>query len=113
MKKELRRYLVCSCLCICLGCLLFSCAGLRKSSNSSKNLLNQVAQDPLTVEERRKFDFFFLEAVRLKGIGEADAAFEMFNHCLSIHPESAATLYELAKYYMYLGQAEKGEEFFA
>ena len=111
MKKELRKYLVCSCLCICLGCLLFSCAGLRKSSNSSKNLLNQVAQDPLTVEERRKFDFFFLEAVRLKGIGEADAAFEMFNHCLSIHPESAATLYELAKYYMYLGQAEKGEEF--
>lgn len=111
MKKELRKYLVCSCLCICLGCLLFSCAGLRKSSNSSKNLLNQVAQDPLTVEERRKFDFFFLEAVRFKGIGEADAAFEMFNHCLSIHPESAATLYELAKYYMYLGQAEKGEEF--
>ena len=111
MKKELRKYLVCSCLCICLGCLLFSCAGLRKSSNSSKNLLNQVAQDPLTVEERRKFDFLFLEAVRLKGIGEADAAFEMFNHCLSIHPESAATLYELAKYYMYLGQAEKGEEF--
>ena len=69
-----------------------------------------VEQDPLTVEQRRKFDYYFLEAVRLKERGDMDAAFDMYSHCLDIHPESAATLFELAKFYMYLGQQQKGEE---
>ena len=70
----------------------------------------QKEQDPLTFEQRRKFDYYFLEAVRLKERGDMDAAFDMYSHCLEIHPESAATLYELAKFYMYLGQPQKGEE---
>ena len=70
----------------------------------------QMEQDPLTFEQRRKFDYYFLEAVRLKERGDMDAAFDMYSHCLEIHPESAATLYELAKFYMYLGQPQKGEE---
>ena len=69
-----------------------------------------MEQDPLTFEQRRKFDYYFLEAVRLKERGDMDAAFDMYSHCLEIHPESAATLYELAKFYMYLGQPQKGEE---
>jgi tetratricopeptide (TPR) repeat protein len=70
----------------------------------------QMEQDLLTFEQRRKFDYYFLEAVRLKERGDMDAAFDMYSHCLEIHPESAATLYELAKFYMYLGQPQKGEE---
>ena len=69
-----------------------------------------MEQNPLTFEQRRKFDYCFLEAVRLKERGDMDAAFDMYSHCLDIHPESAATLFELAKFYMYLGQAQKGEE---
>ena len=69
-----------------------------------------MEQDPLTFEQRRKFDYCFLEAVRLKERGDMDAAFDMYSHCLDIHPESAATLFELAKFYMYLGQAQKGVE---
>jgi hypothetical protein len=57
-----------------------------------------MEQDPLSPEERRKFDYYFLEAVRLKGSGQMDAAFDMYSHCLDIHPESAATLYELGKF---------------
>ena len=67
--------------------------------------------DPLSPEQRRKFDYYFLEAVRLKEKDDVDAAFEMYNHCLRIHPESAVVLYELGKFYMYLGQQEKGELF--
>ena len=69
-----------------------------------------MEQDPLTFEQRRKFDYCFLEAVRLKERGDMDSAFDMYSHCLDIHSESAATLFELAKFYMYLGQAQKGEE---
>jgi len=82
---------------------------MRKSSVSAKKSSMQTFSDPLSFEQRRKFDFFFLEALRLKEKKEMGAAFEMYNHCLAIHPESAATLYELGKIYMYLGQLQKGE----
>ena len=98
---------------VCLACIsiLFSCGSAKKTPISSKNLVETVSQDLLSPEERRKFDYFFLEAVRLKEKGEADAAFEMYRHCLSIDPQSAVTLYELGKFYLYLGQPEKGEDF--
>lgn len=111
MSKELRLNIGVLCLCLCLASILFSCGSSRKSSISSNNLLSQVAYDPLTFDQRRKFDEFFREAVRLKEKGDMDAAFEMYSHCLAIHPESAVTLYELAKFYMYMGQSDKGEEF--
>ena len=98
---------------VCLACIsiLFSCGSAKKTPIPSKNLSETVSKDLLSPEERRKFDYFFLEAVRLKEKGEADAAFEMYRHCLSIDPQSAVTLYELGKFYLYLGQPEKGEDF--
>ncbi len=98
------------CICILLMGLLFSCGSLQKSAGLSKNKQGAEFVDPLTPEERRKFDYFFLEAVRLKEKGDLDAAFEMYSHCLDIHPQSAVTLYELAKFYMFLGQPQKGEK---
>ncbi len=107
----MRKHIGLLCLCLLLVNFLFSCGSLRKSSVSSNKSTIQADYDLLSSEERRRFDYYFLEAVRLKGKGELDAAFEMYNHCLDIHPNSAATLYELAKFYMYLGQPQKGEEF--
>ena len=99
------------CLCLCRTWALSSCCSSRKSTISSKNSASLEWQDPLSSEERRQFDHFFLEAVRLKEKDKMDAAFEMYNHCLSIDSQSAVTLYELGKLYMYLGQPEKGEEY--
>ena len=99
------------CLCLCGTWVLSSCGSSRKSAISSKNSVGLEWQDPLSPEERRKFNLFFLEAVRLKEKDEMDAAFEMYNHCLAIDSQSAATLYELGKFYMYLGQPGKGENF--
>ena len=67
-------------------------------------------KDPLTYEQRRKFDYFFLEALRMKQKGDYDAAFELYRHCLDICPQSAAALYEISRFYMVLGQEKKGEE---
>lgn len=94
--------------CLLFVGMFFSCGSLHKSSLRKQGELTE--QDPLTYEQRRKFDYFFLEAVRLKEKGDLDAAFEMYSHCLQIHPKSAVTLFELAKFYMYLGQQEKGEK---
>ncbi len=89
--------------------ILCSCGSLRKNAISSKKE-SLIKHTPLTYEQQRKFDYFFLEAVRLKEKGDLDAAFEMYSHCLRIHPTSAVTLYELAKFYMFLGQQQKGEK---
>ena len=99
------------CLCLCGIWFFSSCGSSRKSAISSKNLADVEWQDPLSPEDRRKFNHFFLEAVRLKEKDEMDAAFDMYRHCLAIDSQSAATLYELGKFYMYLGQPEKGEDF--
>ena len=97
-------------ICTLLVCMLFSCGSMRKSTTLSKEKAVAEVYDPLSPEERRKFDYFFMEAVRLKEKNDLDAAFEMYSHCLKIHPKSAVVLYELAKFYMYLGQLEKGEK---
>ena len=98
------------CLCLLFSGIFFSCGSSRKTAVSSKESVLAEWRDPLSPEERRKFNHFFLEAVRLKEKGDMDAAFEMYSHCLQIHPKSAVTLYELAKFYMFLGQQQRGEK---
>ena len=104
---QLKWAVFCSCLLV-LG-TFFSCGTALKQSIPSNNHALLGDQDLLSPEDRRRFDYFFLEAVRLKEKGDLDGAFEMYSRCLDIDPNSAVTLYELSKYYMYLGLAEKGE----
>lgn len=108
-KRTTKRYL--PLLWLCFIGLLVSCGTTQKTSVSSKKK-GAVAEekDPLTAEQRRKYDYYFLEGVRLKQKGDYDAAFEMYSHCLDIYPKGAATLYEISKFYMFLNQPEKGEE---
>lgn len=93
----------------CMALLLVSCGTSRKASVSAKDKTIVEWEDPLSFEQRRKFDYYFLEALRLKEKGELDAAFDMYSHCLEIDSQSAAVQYELAQFYMFLGQTQKGE----
>ncbi len=95
-------------LCICLASVLFSCGTMRKQTVAADK--HTASVDKLSPEERRRFDYFFLEAVRLKQKGDLDAAFEMYSHCLDIDPESAVVLFELSKYYRFLGLPQQSEE---
>ena len=79
----------------------------RQAGKKQKGETEQVS---LSFEQRRKFDYYFLEAVRMKEQGKYDAAYELYTHCLDINPMSGAALYEISQFYMYLGQEEKGEE---
>lgn len=94
----------------CIALLLVSCGTSRKA-NSAKDKNVVEREDPLSFEQRRKFDYYFLEALRLKEKGELDAALDMYSHCLEIDSQSAAVQYEMAQFYMFLGQAQKGEAF--
>ena len=58
----------------------------------------------LSEEQRRKFDYFFLEANKQKQLGNQDMAFELYRKALAIDTASAQTKYELANYYLRLNR---------
>lgn len=64
----------------------------------------------LSPDQQRKYDYYFLEAVRLKNLEKYDAAFEMLQHCLALNPQAASAYHELSQYYMFLRQVPKGQD---
>ena len=69
-----------------------------------------LAQSSLTPEQQRKYDYFFLEAMRLKEKKDYASAVGLLQHCLDIHPNAASALYEVSQYYMFLRQVPQGQE---
>ena len=53
----------------------------------------------LSDNDAKRFNYFYLEAVRQQQAGNYAAAYDLFSHCLDIHPTSAATYYALSAYY--------------
>ena len=54
---------------------------------------------PLSAEEQRKYDQFFLDAIIEREKGHSDAAFDLLRHCLDINPNASEAHYFLAQYY--------------
>ncbi len=91
-------------------CLL-ACALLASCGTSRRGVKVQSAGITLelTPEQQRKYDYFFLEAARLKIQKDYAAAFDLLQHCLAINPNASSALYELAQYYIYLKQVPQGQ----
>lgn len=87
--------------------ILVSC-GTVKSTREKPAVA--LAQSSLTPEQQRKYDYFFLEAMRLKEKKDYASAFGLLQHCLDIHPNAASALYEVSQYYMFLRQVPQGQE---
>lgn len=88
--------------------LLASCGSSRQAGKQQeKTTPTPVSLSP---EQQRRYDYFFLEATRLKAKKEYDAAFDLLQHCLAISPTASSALYEIAQYYLYLKQATQGED---
>lgn len=84
--------------------LLASCGSSRRVVNTQQSL------PQLSAEEQRKYDYYFLEAVKLRGQKSYDAAFDMLQHALTINPNAASGLYELSQYYLFLRMLPQGQE---
>ncbi|MBD9109413.1 tetratricopeptide repeat protein, partial [Bacteroides nordii] len=90
-----------------LCALLVSCGTSRQGGKKQrKGVKTQVV---LTPEQQRKYDYFFLEASRLKMQNDYGAAFDLLQHCLSINPNASSALYEISQYYMFLKQVPQGQ----
>ena len=67
----------------------------------------QAQKPSLSYEDRHKFDYFFLDALRLKHKGEHTNAFNSFQYALQIDSTSSAALYEISRYYLFLKKEEQ------
>lgn len=90
---------------LCVG--FVSCGTSRQSGRKDWSL--QSAPATLAPEQQRKYDYYFLEATRLKIKNEYDAAFDLLQHCLAINPDASSALYEVAQYYLYLKMVPQGQ----
>lgn len=60
--------------------------------------------DTLSRDDRRRFDYIYLEAMRQQNASNFDAAFDLLNRCLEINPRAAECYYQLAMYYSELDE---------
>lgn len=68
---------------------------------------NRKGNARLTPEEQRRYDYYYLEAIRQKEQRNHAAAYDLLQHCLRIDPAAPTALYELAQYYSYLKQDDR------
>lgn len=85
--------------------LFTSCGTARRSTVPEKK-----GEVILSTSDQRKYEYYFLEAIRLEKQGYYDEAHEMLQHCLSICPTAPSALYKMANYHFALGQKEKAAE---
>lgn len=93
--------------------VLTSC-GTARTGRTAKSAKDEGAFSPIgktyvTAEQQRKYDYFFLEAMRMKEKKEYDAAFGLLQHCLDINPGASSALYEVSQYYLFLRQVPQGQ----
>ena len=92
-----------------IGCLLACVLFVSCGTSRQKMKVQSVETAVLAPEQQRKYDYFFLEAARLKIQKDYDAAFDLLQHCLTINPNASSALYELAQYYLFLKQVPQGQ----
>ena len=93
--------------------MLTSCGGIQSvrtaKTTAKADGASLMKETLLSAEQQRKYDYFFLEAMRMKGKNEYDAAFGLLQHCLDINPTASSALYEISQYYMFLRQVPQGQ----
>jgi tetratricopeptide (TPR) repeat protein len=70
-----------------------------------------AAKPVLSYNEQHKFDYFFLDALRLKHKGEHTQAFHALQYALDIDSTSSAALYEISHYYLFLKKEDQALAF--
>ena len=72
-------------------------AAARKKPRPRK--VQPVVTVSLNENDAKRFNYFFLEAVRQQHLGNYAGAFDLFRHCLEINPSSPETYFSLSAYY--------------
>lgn len=71
----------------------------RKTVDAAATTLNDSTRKNITRNDRRRYDYFFLEAVRQQNAGHLDGAFDLLSHCIDINPNAAEAYYMRSAYF--------------
>lgn len=61
---------------------------------------------------QRRFDYFYLEAVRMRNLGKYADAYELYKHALLINPDAPEALFDMASFCNYLGSKEETQHYY-
>ena len=70
-----------------------------------------AAPQMMSAEAQRRFDYYYMEAVKKKLASEHAEAFVLFQHCLEADPHAGEAMYELGLYYLGLREDSIGESY--
>ena len=62
--------------------------------------LHAQVTDKLSANDQRRYEYFYLEALRQQQQGHYANAFTLLRHCLDINPDAAETYFTLSSYYV-------------
>ena len=92
--RSVRKILFLLCGVWCVLCLCVACRTTKEAPG-------------LPVEAQRRFDYYYMEAVKNRLAGRYADAFALYEHCLDIKPDAPEALYALGLYYMNLGDSAR------
>ena len=78
--------------------ILLVIAGNLTSFAQNSQIPSPIAEK-LSVDDSRKFDYFFYEAMNAKATNQYDAVFDYLKYCMAIDSTNANVLYDLGNYY--------------
>lgn len=84
----------------------------QKGKRVETNKAQDLPVKKLSIEDRRKFDYYFYEAMKAKSINKYDAAFDLLKYCQAIDSTNANVYFELGNYYSLLDNKNKALDFF-
>lgn len=91
--------------------IIFLLSGSYSLLAQTKTIEIPKVQD-LSNEDRRKFDYYFYEAVNAKAIDKYDAAYDFLKYCMEIDSTNANVLYELGNYFTALSDKNKAVNYY-
>ena len=83
---------------------VFSCKVAKTAIPSSKATIALDTTDiQLSEDNRKEFEYLYIEGLKQKTLGNFDDAIKLFSRCLEIDSRSSATLYEMANIHVTKG----------
>lgn len=72
---------------------------VKRTHEAKVRPIKPVTPRAITPDNQRKYNTFFLEAIRQKEKGADDAVFELLSHALKLNPDAPEALFEMAQLY--------------
>jgi len=96
--------------CIVLVALSFNLSVFSQEKEKEIKVDRQVPM--LSLEDKRKFDYYFYEAMNAKTVNRYDAVYDYLKYCLAIDSTNANVLFELGNYFNSIDDKNKAIDFF-